>query len=85
MPLPTQYEKQIDSKIADMKNIGGRSAGSITAALFLQKFVDGTPWAHLDIAPTAWTTEQRIPSVPEGGTGWGVRTLNTLVAHYYES
>ena len=84
MPLPAQYEKQIDSKIADIRNIGGRPAGSITAALFLQRFVNNLPWAHMDIAPTAWTTEQRIPTVPEGATGFGVRTLNELVARYYE-
>ncbi len=85
MPLPTQYEKQIDSKIADIRNIGGRPAGSITAALFLQRFVNDVPWAHIDIAPTAWTNEQRIPSVPEGATGFGVRTLDALVAKFYES
>ena len=84
MPLPAQYEKQIDSKIADIRNIGGRPAGSITAALFLQRFVNNVPWAHMDIAPTAWTNEQRIPSVPEGATGFGVRTLDALVAKYYE-
>jgi len=85
MPLPTQYEKQIDSKIADIRNIGGRPAGSITAALFLQRFVNNVPWAHLDIAPTAWTNEQRIPTVPEGGTGFGVRTLNALIRDHYEA
>jgi leucyl aminopeptidase len=84
MPLPPQYEKQIDSKIADIRNIGGRPAGSITAALFLQRFVNNVPWAHLDIAPVAWTNEQRIPTVPEGATGFGVRTLNAMVAHSYE-
>ena len=84
MPLPPQYEKQIDSKIADIRNIGGRPAGSITAALFLQRFVNNVPWAHLDIAPTAWTNEQRIPTVPEGATGFGVRTLDALVAKFYE-
>jgi leucyl aminopeptidase len=85
MPLPAQYEKQIDSKIADIRNIGGRPAGSITAALFLKRFVNDVPWAHMDIAPTAWTNEQRIPSVPEGATGFGVRTLDALVAKFYES
>ncbi|ESQ92482.1 aminopeptidase A [Asticcacaulis sp. AC460] len=84
MPLPAQYEKQIDSKIADIRNIGGRPAGSITAALFLQRFVNNVPWIHLDIAPTAWTNEQRIPTVPEGATGFGVRTLDALVAKFYE-
>ncbi|OYW82415.1 MAG: leucyl aminopeptidase, partial [Asticcacaulis sp. 32-58-5] len=84
MPLPPQYEKQIDSKIADIRNIGGRPGGSITAALFLQRFVNNVPWAHLDIAPTAWTNEQRLPTVPEGATGWGVRTLDALVKAHYE-
>ncbi|WKL56380.1 leucyl aminopeptidase [Asticcacaulis sp. ZE23SCel15] len=84
MPLPAQYEKQIDSKIADIRNIGGRPGGSITAALFLQRFVNNVPWAHLDIAPTAWTNEQRLPTVPEGATGWGVRTLDALVKAHYE-
>jgi leucyl aminopeptidase len=84
MPLPKQYEKQIDSKIADIRNIGGRAGGSITAALFLQRFVNNVPWAHMDIAPTAWTTEQRIATNPEGGTGFGVRTLNELVRRFYE-
>ena len=50
MPLPAQYDKNIDSMIADMKNTGGRPGGSITAALFIQRFVNGVPWAHLDIA-----------------------------------
>jgi len=85
MPLPAQYEKQIDSKIADIRNIGGRPAGSITAALFLQRFVNNVPWAHMDIAPVAWTNEQRIPTVPEGATGFGVRTLEHLVAKFYEA
>ncbi|MFN3229682.1 MAG: leucyl aminopeptidase [Asticcacaulis sp.] len=84
LPLPPQYEKLIDSPIADMKNIGGRGAGSITAALFLQRFVKDTPWAHIDIAPTAWTKEERTPSVPVGATGYGVRLLDQLVADRYE-
>lgn len=70
MPLPPQYEKQIDSKIADIRNLGGRAAGAITAVLFLQRFIKDTPWAHLDIAPVAWTLEQRLATVPEGATGW---------------
>ena len=53
MPLGPEYDKLIDSKFADMKNTGGRHGGSITAAQFLQRFVDKTPWAHLDIAGTA--------------------------------
>jgi len=84
MPLPAAYEKQIESPAADMKNTGGRPAGSITAALFLQKFVNGTPWAHLDIAPTAWRKDNRWPTVPEGAVGFGVRLLDQLVAQSYE-
>ncbi|HYE43640.1 MAG TPA: leucyl aminopeptidase [Caulobacteraceae bacterium] len=84
MPLPAQYEKQIESAIADMKNTGGRPAGSITAALFLQKFVNGVPWAHIDIAPTAWKKDGRTPTVPEGAVGFGVRLLDRLVADHFE-
>lgn len=85
LPLPAEYERHIDSPIADMKNMGnGRAGGSITAALFLQRFVNGTPWAHLDIAPTAWVKDSRNPTVPDGGVGWGVRTLDRMVADNYE-
>jgi len=84
LPLPPQYEKQIESPAADMKNVGGRPAGSITAALFIQKFVNGLPWAHLDIASTAWKKPSTNPTVPEGATGFGVRLLNRLVADHYE-
>jgi leucyl aminopeptidase len=66
-------------------DIGGRAGGSITAALFLKRFVNDVAWAHLDIAPTAWTTEQRISTNPEGATGWGVRTLNEVSRQFYES
>jgi leucyl aminopeptidase len=84
MPLPPQYEKQIESGIADVKNTGGRPGGSITAALFLQKFVNGTAWAHLDIASTAWKPNSTIPTIPSGATGFGVRLLDQLVADHYE-
>src|SRR5262249_35765039 len=57
LPLGPEYDKMIDSKFADMKNTGGRSAGSITAAQFLQRFVDKTPWAHLDIAGTGMSAQ----------------------------
>jgi leucyl aminopeptidase len=84
MPLPEQYNKQIDSMIADVKNTGGRAGGSITAALFLQKFVAGAPWAHLDIASTAWKKPSTVPTIPEGATGYGVRLLNRMVQDKYE-
>ena len=84
LPMPAAYEKQIESPIADMKNIGGRPAGSITAALFLQKFVNGVPWAHLDIASVAWRKPSTDPTVPDGAAGYGVRLLNRLVADAYE-
>ena len=84
MPLPSSYEKQLDSHIADMKNIGGRPGGSITAALFIQKFINGLPWAHLDIAATAWRASSTKPTVPDGPTGYGVRLLDRLVKDHYE-
>jgi leucyl aminopeptidase len=84
MPLPAQYDKNIDSMIADMKNTGGRPGGSITAAMFIQRFVNGVPWAHLDIASTAWKKPSSIPTSPEGATGYGVRLLNRMVAEKYE-
>ena len=84
LPLPASYEKQFESLAADMKNVGGRPAGSITAALILQKFVNGVPWAHLDIASTTWKKPSTNPTIPEGATGFGVRLLNRLVADRYE-
>lgn len=84
LPIGDEYDKQIDSEIADMKNIGeGRKAGSITAAQFLQRFVNDVPWAHLDIAGVAWDGKGN-PSGPKGATAYGVRLLNQLVADYYE-
>jgi leucyl aminopeptidase len=84
MPLGDSYDKNINSDAADMKNVGARGGGSITAAQFLQRFVDkGTPWAHLDIAGVAWDGKPK-PTVPKGGTGFGVRLLDRLVADHYE-
>lgn len=74
LPLFEEYAEQIKSTVADVKNIGGRPAGTITAAAFLQKFVDETPWAHVDIAGTAWEEKGRAGQ-PTGGTGFGVRLL----------
>ncbi|MFI4975448.1 MAG: leucyl aminopeptidase [Caulobacterales bacterium] len=84
MPLPAQYEKHIESQVADMKNIGPRYGGSITAALFIQKFVNKVPWAHLDIASTAFKPNSTVPTIPSGATGFGVRLLDRLVADNYE-
>ena len=83
LPLGPAYDKLIKSQIADMKNVGGRGAGSITAAHFLQRFVADVPWAHLDIAGMAWSKTDR-PTVPKGGTGYGVRLLDELVRRGYE-
>jgi len=85
-PMGNGYDKLIKSKIADMKNIGGPFAGSITAAQFLQRFVKGkTPWAHLDIAGVAWQDGEQKPLMPTWGTGWGVRILNRLIADNFET
>ncbi|MEJ1968922.1 MAG: leucyl aminopeptidase [Rhizomicrobium sp.] len=85
MPMGANYDKLIRSKIADMKNIGGPNAGSITAAQFLKRFVeDDRPWAHLDIAGVAWQDGEQKSLAPSWGTGWGVRILDTLVRENYE-
>jgi leucyl aminopeptidase len=83
MPLGPEYDKMIDSKFADMKNTGGRHAGAITAAQLLQRFVDKTPWAHLDIAGTGMGSPQTDIN-RSWGSGFGVRLLDRLVAEYYE-
>jgi leucyl aminopeptidase len=83
MPLGEAYDKLISSDIADMKNIGNRYGGSITAAQFLQRFVKDTPWAHLDIAGMAWA-EKDAAVVPKGATAFGVRLLDRFVADNYE-
>jgi leucyl aminopeptidase len=83
MPLTPEFDKMIDSKFADMKNTGGRHGGSITAAQLLQRFVDKTPWAHLDIAGTGMGSPQTDIN-KSWGSGWGVRLLERLVADHYE-
>jgi leucyl aminopeptidase len=83
MPLASEYDKLIDSQFADMKNTGGRNSGSITAAQFLQRFVDHTPWAHLDIAGTAMGAPKTDIN-QSWGSGFGVRLLERLVADHYE-
>jgi len=77
MPLHEDYLDQLKSEIADILNSGGRPAGSITAAMFLKEFTNGLPWAHLDIAGTAWAEEPK-PFQPKGATGVAVRTLTEL-------
>ena len=84
MPLGPEYDKLIDSQFADMKNTGGRHGGSITAAQFLQRFVDSTPWAHLDIAGTAMGAPKTEIN-QSWGSGYGVRLLDRLVADHYET
>jgi leucyl aminopeptidase len=84
LPLNEAYDKMMDSDAADVKNIsGGREASSITAAQFLQRFVNGVPWAHLDIAGTTWSKKDAA-TVPKGATAFGVRLLDHLVAEHYE-
>jgi len=84
MPLGEEYDRQIKSDIADMKNVGGRPAGSITGAQFVQRFVNAKPWAHLDIAGMAWSSKD-APTRRKGATAFGVRLLDRLVAEYYET
>ena len=82
MPLGDAYDQMLKSHIADMKNIGGPYGGSITAACFLQRFIENdTPWVHLDIAGKAWS-EKAHDFAPKGGTGFGVRLLNHLADTY---
>ena len=81
MPLDDDYDQLIKTEIADMKNIGGPGAGSITAACFLKRHVEKTPWAHLDIAGVTWKNKS-TPSIPYGGVGWGVRMLYHMIKQY---
>lgn len=84
MPIGPEYDKLINSPIADMKNLGGRYAGATTAAQFLKRFIrKGTAWAHLDIAGVTWA-ESGTALAPKGGTGFGVRLLNRFVTDNYE-
>jgi leucyl aminopeptidase len=77
MPVFDDYKEQFKSEIADFANTGGRPAGAITAALFIREFTGDLPWAHMDIAGTAWAEEPK-PYQPKGATGAGVRTLVEL-------
>jgi leucyl aminopeptidase len=84
LPLFEDYKEQLKSSNADMKNIGGRGAGAITAAAFLSNFVEETPWVHLDIAGTAWTQEGTKEKTynPKGATGFGIRTIIKYIASH---
>jgi leucyl aminopeptidase len=84
LPLDKEYTKQIKSDIADIKNVGGRKAGTITAAAFLKEFADGVSWAHLDIAGTAWGDDAK-PYRSKGPTGVAVRTLLRFVDRAVQS
>jgi leucyl aminopeptidase len=84
MPLGSDYDKLIDSKVADMKNVGGRWGGSITAAQFLKRFVGDTPWVHLDVAGVAFGAPADEIS-RTFGSGYGVRLLDRLIADHYEA
>src|SRR5262249_35300849 len=83
MPLAKAYDKLIDSKNADMKNIGGRHAGAITGAQFVQRFIKDTPWAHLDVAGTAMDSARNEIN-PSWASGWGGRLLDRLISEHYE-
>ncbi len=78
LPLGSEYSKLIESQVADIKNTGGKSAGTITAAAYLQEFVGDTPWVHLDIAGTAWNFTKKS-YIPKGPSGIAVRTLLNLI------
>lgn len=81
LPLWDEYGELIKSDIADLKNVGGRPAGTITGGYFLSRFIEGSPWAHLDIAGTAWEEKGR-PYKPKGATGVGVRLLSELFLNW---
>ena len=85
LPLGAAYDAQLKSRVADMKNVGGRPAGSITAAQFLARFIqDGTPWIHLDIAGVA-SLKTASTLAPKGATGWGVRALDRFIQDNHEA
>ena len=86
LPMGSEYDSLIKSKFADMRNIGGRAAGSITAAQFLKRFIkDGVRWAHLDIAGVAWVEGEKSPTDPSWASGYGPRLLSRWVIDNYEA
>ena len=85
MPAGDEYNKLLDSPLADVKNISnGRWGGAIGIACFLERFVNQTVWAHLDIAPTADTAKEKVLGAGKGATGFGVQLLDRFVAAHYE-
>lgn len=85
LPIGPEYDRLLKSKFADMKNIGGRAAGSITAAQFLKRFVnDGMAWTHLDIAGVAWVNGEKEPTDPSWASGFGPRLLNQWITDNHE-
>jgi leucyl aminopeptidase len=80
LPMDEEYRDLIKSEIADIKNSGGRYAGTITAAYFLKEFAEDSPWVHFDIAGTAWENERK-PYMAKGPTGVGIRTLVNYICH----
>jgi len=83
MPLAESYDRAMDSDIADMKNAGPRDGGACNAAMFMKRFTNDVPWAHLDIAGMAWSAKDK-PTQPKGATAYGVRLLDHLVRTHYE-
>jgi leucyl aminopeptidase len=84
MPLDDVYDELIKSRLADIKNSGGRTAGSITAAMFLKRFIkNDTPWMHIDIAGVT-LPEKETELAPKGASGWGVRALNKFIKSHAE-
>jgi leucyl aminopeptidase len=81
LPLWQEYKDRIKSDVADIKNTSGRYGGASTAAAFLARYVDDVPWAHLDIAGTAWATEE-LPYLTKGATGFGVRLVVDLLRRW---
>lgn len=83
LPLARKLQKKLESSVADLKNYDGPEGGAISAALFLEQFTDGCPWAHLDIADVAWNRSSPCPTTPAGATGFGVRTLSRFISNNY--
>ncbi len=79
LPLFEEYGDKLKSTVADLKNSGGRQGGASIAAWFLKQFVDERPWAHIDIAGTAWVGEDDKNGPLKGATGWGVETLTLMI------